>query len=46
MYTIMLIGTAGSGKSTLTYTLSQWLEDNDKYTGIINLDPGVRWLPY
>jgi len=42
----MLIGTAGSGKSTLTYSLSQWLEDNGKYTGTMNLDPGVKWLPY
>ncbi|MCS7366938.1 MAG: ATP/GTP-binding protein [archaeon YNP-WB-062] len=46
MDTIMLIGTAGSGKSSLTYTLSRWLEENDKSTGILNLDPGVRWLPY
>lgn len=42
----MLIGTAGSGKSTLTYVLSQWLEENNRSTGILNLDPGVRWLPY
>ncbi|MEM2136573.1 MAG: ATP/GTP-binding protein [Candidatus Methanomethylicia archaeon] len=46
MNTIMIIGTAGSGKSTLTYTLSQWFEDNGKYVGTLNLDPGVRWLPY
>jgi len=46
MISIMLLGTAGSGKSTLTLTLSEWLKDHDRDTATLNLDPGVKWLPY
>ncbi len=42
----MIVGTAGSGKSALTATFSEWLKDQEKTVGILNLDPGVRWLPY
>ncbi|HDO20615.1 MAG: ATP/GTP-binding protein [archaeon GB-1867-097] len=46
MNMIMLVGTAGSGKSTLAAAFSEWLKDHDKSIGLVNLDPGVRWLPY
>jgi len=41
-----IIGTAGSGKSTLTSTLNNWLEDHDIRTITVNLDPAVEELPY
>ncbi|MHA1732640.1 MAG: ATP/GTP-binding protein [Promethearchaeota archaeon] len=43
-----IIGTAGSGKSTLTKTLFDYVtEFNPEITSItVNLDPGVRTLPY
>lgn len=46
MYSIMIIGTAGSGKTALTSTFSEWLKNNERNVGILNLDPGVKWLPY
>lgn len=43
---LFFVGTAGSGKSTLTGTFGQWLK-NEGYDGItVNLDPGVDTLPY
>ncbi len=46
MFVVFIIGTAGSGKSTLTSTLSNWLEDHDISTITVNLDPAVDELPY
>lgn len=46
MYSIMIIGTAGSGKTALTAAFSEWLKGNERNVGILNLDPGVKWLPY
>ncbi|MCS7385897.1 MAG: ATP/GTP-binding protein [archaeon GB-1867-005] len=46
MLSIMVIGTAGSGKSALTAAFSEWLSNLEKKVGTINLDPGVKWLPY
>jgi GTPase SAR1 family protein len=42
------IGTAGSGKSTLTAELSSYIQNRDPDISIItiNLDPGVRIMPY
>jgi len=43
---VYMIGTAGSGKSTLTHTFKQWtgLRGLDAIT--VNLDPGAENLPY
>lgn len=46
MYVTFFVGTAGSGKSTLTSILNQWLTMNDINVATVNLDPGVRTLPY
>jgi len=40
------MGTAGSGKSALTLALSERLQDSEANVAILNLDPGVQWLPY
>ncbi|MFX0137013.1 MAG: ATP/GTP-binding protein [Candidatus Hodarchaeota archaeon] len=43
-----LTGTAGSGKSTLGSFFVNWFRENTDEVSIIsvNLDPGVKWLPY
>ena len=46
MYTAFLVGTAGSGKSLLTSTLTHYLQLNEINVGTLNLDPGVIHLPY
>jgi len=48
MKTAIIIGTAGSGKTSLTYALSVYLEEKNEDYAIINLDPGIRdnTLPY
>ncbi|MCG2909470.1 MAG: ATP/GTP-binding protein [Stygiolobus sp.] len=46
MYFIFMIGTAGSGKTTLTKALQDYLLDNELDTAVINLDPAVENLPY
>ena len=43
---VYFIGTAGSGKSTLTAAFSNWMKDLDRYAITVNLDPGVKRLPY
>jgi GTPase SAR1 family protein len=43
---IYFIGTAGSGKSTLTYSFQQWLTRQGFNSIIINLDPGAENLHY
>jgi GTPase SAR1 family protein len=43
---IYILGTAGSGKSALTMKLSEWLYDAGLNVVRLNLDPGVRQLPY
>jgi hypothetical protein len=45
-YYIIILGTAGSGKSTLTGSLLNYLEDHNLDTAVINLDPAVEKLPY
>jgi len=42
------MGTAGSGKTALTYSLSIYLEEKSEDFAILNLDPGVKeeTLPY
>lgn len=46
MHALYFVGTAGSGKSTLTNSLARWLRDAKLSVGIVNLDPGVLHLPY
>lgn len=46
MFVIFIIGTAGSGKSMLTVTFSEWLKIAKQDVAIVNLDPGVLTLPY
>jgi len=46
VYALYFIGTAGSGKSTLTHVFGKWLTDADISVGTVNLDPGVLQLPY
>lgn len=40
------IGTAGSGKSTLTACTQRWCRDRGLDAIIVNLDPGAENLPY
>lgn len=44
--TVFVTGTAGSGKSTLTSALAEYLEDQENYVATLNLDPAAEYLPY
>ncbi|MCD6428570.1 MAG: ATP/GTP-binding protein [Desulfurococcales archaeon] len=46
MYFILIMGPAGSGKSTLTAAFSQWIEDHQMSVAKVNLDPAAEVLPY
>jgi len=46
MYLAFIIGTAGSGKTLLTASFSNWLRLAKQNAITINLDPGVLTLPY
>ncbi len=46
MRVIYVVGTAGSGKSSLTGVFSEWLRDNEQSTATVNLDPAALSLPY
>ena len=43
---IYFIGTAGSGKSTLTYNFKQWMNNRGLDAITVNLDPGADNLSY
>ncbi|WP_297536421.1 ATP/GTP-binding protein [Thermococcus sp.] len=43
---LTFIGTAGSGKTTLTAEFGRYLEENGYSVSYVNLDTGVRKLPY
>ncbi len=43
---LYFIGTAGSGKSTLTNTFKRWMELRSVDVVTVNLDPGAENLPY
>jgi len=43
---VYFIGTAGSGKSTLTATFQEWFNRRGLDCIIVNLDPGAESLPY
>ncbi|MET1159770.1 MAG: ATP/GTP-binding protein [Thermoprotei archaeon] len=45
-YFIVVLGTAGSGKTTLTAALVDFLLDNQLDAVAVNLDPAVEKLPY
>ena len=46
MFIVFLIGTAGSGKSLLTASLTNWLKTQKQEVMTMNLDPGAFILPY
>ncbi len=46
VFTAFIIGTAGSGKSLLTFSLSERLRMERQKVATLNLDPGVVTLPY
>jgi GPN-loop GTPase len=46
MDAIFITGTAGSGKSLLASRLLKSQVDNDQFSIVLNLDPGVANLPY
>ncbi|MEM2740174.1 MAG: ATP/GTP-binding protein, partial [Candidatus Bathyarchaeia archaeon] len=44
---ILFIGTAGSGKSSLTHSFGSWLErEVEASVGYVNLDPGCIHTPF
>jgi GTPase SAR1 family protein len=46
MFTVFIVGTAGSGKSLLTASFANWLHLQKQDVIAINLDPGVITMPY
>ena len=46
MFLIFVLGTAGSGKSELTFSFTRWLEMQGEDAMAVNLDPGAISLPY
>jgi hypothetical protein len=43
---VLMIGTAGSGKSLLTASFGEWLKMSKQDVAIVNLDPCALKLPY
>ncbi len=43
---VYFIGTAGSGKTILTYAFQQWMNSQGFDAVTVNLDPGAEYLPY
>ena len=43
---LYFVGTAGSGKSSLTHAFKLWMDRMGYNAAAINLDPGVAHLPY
>lgn len=46
VFITFIIGTAGSGKSLLTASFSEWLKISEQDVATLNLDPGAVKLPY
>jgi len=44
--TVFLVGMAGSGKSSLTASYSEWLKESDQDVLVANFDPGATAIPY
>lgn len=43
---LIVLGMAGSGKTTFVNQLTKYLESNNKSVYTINLDPAVHHVPY
>lgn len=44
---LIVLGTAGSGKSTLSAAFGEWVERNaDRRVAYVNLDPGCDYVPF
>jgi len=43
---VFLLGLAGAGKTWVTYSLWEWFKSIKQDVAILNLDPGVTYLPY
>ncbi len=43
---LLIMGLAGSGKTTLTAAFGKWMKENGHRVRIVNLDPGAEVLPY
>jgi len=46
VFIVFFVGTAGSGKSLLTASFSEWLRIEKQKVATLNLDPGATRLPY
>jgi len=46
LYTVFVVGMAGSGKSVFTANFLNWLRISDQNVVSLNLDPGAVALPY
>ena len=46
VFIAFIVGTAGSGKSLLTFSLVEWMRKEKQKVATLNLDPGVAKLPY
>lgn len=46
MIYVYFVGTAGSGKSTITHSFNEWCKRNGYDAIPVNLDPGVKKIPY
>jgi hypothetical protein len=45
-WNIYFVGTAGSGKTTLTYSFQLWMQHQGYDAITVNLDPGAERIPY
>ncbi|MCS7137201.1 MAG: ATP/GTP-binding protein [Candidatus Caldarchaeum sp.] len=43
---LFVVGTAGSGKSSLTGVFSEWMRDHGQHSATVNMDPAAITLPY
>lgn len=43
---VYLVGTAGSGKTSLAYSFQRWMDEQKFRSAVVNLDPGAERLPY
>lgn len=47
MQTVIVMGPAGSGKTSLVAKLAEWIERNvEASVRLVNLDPAAEWTPY